>query len=260
MRRCPVCGRENRQLLCGGCGFDGSCDYERYPTLGNLNGRVDAVSRRKAARQAAEAGTLSCPNCGGKQFSVDFEKQTYRCGGCGHLIGVNIAKEIKKDFGYEHTAGSHSDSKKENKSSSKLKTGLSQAKDSTRKKWSRFDGFEKTVFLLGWATLLILMYSLWECVPINDNLTVFVTIILIITGLMQCRLWKHGFRERTRNGLLSVLAMILCRVFLFAAGICAIAALNEVIGKTDAGQGSFSILMRISVSCLYYGLWMLPRV
>lgn len=31
--QCPVCGKENVTLLCGGCGFDGSRDYNKYPTL-----------------------------------------------------------------------------------------------------------------------------------------------------------------------------------------------------------------------------------
>jgi len=93
MWQCPVCETNNSQLQCKKCGFDGSCDYEQYPTLGNPNGRVDAVSRRKAARQAAEAGTLSCPNCGGKQFSVDFEKQLYLCSSCGNRFSPKKAEE-----------------------------------------------------------------------------------------------------------------------------------------------------------------------
>lgn len=52
MDRCPVCGKENDQPVCKSCGFDGSRDYERHPTLAGLNGTIDAVSRRKSARQA----------------------------------------------------------------------------------------------------------------------------------------------------------------------------------------------------------------
>lgn len=52
--KCPVCGKENRCLLCPQCGFDSSRDYESYPTLGPV-GKVPSVSaKRKAWRKKVE--------------------------------------------------------------------------------------------------------------------------------------------------------------------------------------------------------------
>ena len=48
MWKCPVCEKENSMLLCESCGFDGSCDFERYPSLGRFAGTMDSVASRKA--------------------------------------------------------------------------------------------------------------------------------------------------------------------------------------------------------------------
>ena len=32
MWKCPVCDRENTAAVCPQCGYDRTCDYERYPT------------------------------------------------------------------------------------------------------------------------------------------------------------------------------------------------------------------------------------
>lgn len=55
MWKCPVCDRENEQPRCEHCGFDGSCDYEKYPTLGILSGTVASAAGRRAALE--EPGT-----------------------------------------------------------------------------------------------------------------------------------------------------------------------------------------------------------
>ncbi len=61
MVRCPVCDRENDSLQCVNCGFDGSCDYERYPTLIPLKGKPDAVSRRREALRKPEPKKNTMP-------------------------------------------------------------------------------------------------------------------------------------------------------------------------------------------------------
>lgn len=32
MWKCPVCDQENTATVCPTCGYDRTCDYERYPT------------------------------------------------------------------------------------------------------------------------------------------------------------------------------------------------------------------------------------
>ena len=49
MRKCPVCETECGALtVCPKCGFDGSCDYERYPTAFTVrNARSTRALRRE---------------------------------------------------------------------------------------------------------------------------------------------------------------------------------------------------------------------
>lgn len=37
MYKCPVCGKERFGLICENCGYDESCDAEKYPTLSSVN-------------------------------------------------------------------------------------------------------------------------------------------------------------------------------------------------------------------------------
>lgn len=55
MPNCAVCGTKNNTLVCKSCGFDGSCNYEKYPSLGRPAQRPDTVSRRRAALEAKNA-------------------------------------------------------------------------------------------------------------------------------------------------------------------------------------------------------------
>ena len=53
MWKCPVCDQENNAATaCPTCGFDGSCDYEHYPT-------AFAVTGAKSTR-ALRRGWISC--------------------------------------------------------------------------------------------------------------------------------------------------------------------------------------------------------
>ena len=53
--KCPVCDKENQTMVCPQCGFDGSMDYEKYPTLGPV-GKAPSVSalRREWAQKHPE--------------------------------------------------------------------------------------------------------------------------------------------------------------------------------------------------------------
>lgn len=49
MTKCPVCEEEHTSHICPVCQFDGSCNYEIYPTLQALSAPVLAVCGRKEA-------------------------------------------------------------------------------------------------------------------------------------------------------------------------------------------------------------------
>ena len=49
MRTCPVCDNECNTMVCDRCGFDGSRDYERWPTVAVLKAPVASVAKRSAA-------------------------------------------------------------------------------------------------------------------------------------------------------------------------------------------------------------------
>lgn len=47
MWRCPVCDKENETMQCTDCGFDGSQDYESYPSLSRVAPAVATVAQRR---------------------------------------------------------------------------------------------------------------------------------------------------------------------------------------------------------------------
>jgi hypothetical protein len=108
---CSVCGKENDTMLCAQCGFDGSCDYEKYPSLARPVKRPAPVSRyravqkensaeklinilqanvgqRNAAQKANDSAILRCAKCGGIQFSVDVKTGELLCSACGHRFSM----------------------------------------------------------------------------------------------------------------------------------------------------------------------------
>lgn len=76
MRTCPVCDNECNTMVCDRCGFDGSRDYERWPTVAVLKAPVASVAKRSAA-----FGRASEPE----------KKQKRRLGKRGKLILVAAA-------------------------------------------------------------------------------------------------------------------------------------------------------------------------
>ncbi|MBE6932101.1 MAG: N-acetylmuramoyl-L-alanine amidase family protein [Ruminococcaceae bacterium] len=89
MWSCPVCGKENPTMVCGNCSFDGSCDYERYPTITRYPAGKAVFSRQKEADNSA----LRCPNCGSKAFSLLVAEQRIECLQCGIIFDQNVIKE-----------------------------------------------------------------------------------------------------------------------------------------------------------------------
>lgn len=81
MWKCPVCDKENETLLCGQCGFDGSMDYERYPTVDKVT--AQAISGQKTAYNSMMQDYYRCTGCGGRQFYLDQKRMALVCIPCG---------------------------------------------------------------------------------------------------------------------------------------------------------------------------------
>ena len=77
---CPVCDTHLHDLRCPGCGFDGSRDYERFPTFGVVHGAVSAAGLR-SRRTPKDA--LLCKNCGSAAFTIRIPDGTPQCRSCG---------------------------------------------------------------------------------------------------------------------------------------------------------------------------------
>lgn len=68
MWKCPVCETENTTLLCRSCGFDGSCDFERYPSLAPVPLQTKSVSAHQLLIQRPSTNYLPCTSCGNISF------------------------------------------------------------------------------------------------------------------------------------------------------------------------------------------------
>lgn len=78
MSKCPVCGKEMKKGVCV-CGFDESCNYEKYPTLTVLGKVVSSIS---GSRDDSREDRLCCPVCGEQNFYCDFHLGALVCTTC----------------------------------------------------------------------------------------------------------------------------------------------------------------------------------
>ena len=92
MYKCPVCEKESSSLLCQNCGFDSSCNYEAYPSLKTISGRVDSIRARKAALEEKQKDLLRCPACGSTSLSVDKSLQ-FSCNSCHYRFSPHRPAE-----------------------------------------------------------------------------------------------------------------------------------------------------------------------
>ena len=103
MWKCPVCEKENETLLCA-CGFDGSMDYEAWPTFGQLGeATLDSRAAKRVRLRRREEDLLKCAGCGGSTFAFHMGKRTLQCARCGceldryalsALVGDTVASAV----------------------------------------------------------------------------------------------------------------------------------------------------------------------
>lgn len=90
MWKCPVCKKDNNTMQCSGCGFDGSCDYEHYPTVNSLTGGAESIARRRSKYQQSRTDIQSCPQCGCRQFFLSGMSPI--CAQCGYRFAQDQQK------------------------------------------------------------------------------------------------------------------------------------------------------------------------
>ena len=103
METCPVCGgRASFPKRCDSCGFDPSCDYERYRTLSPVLPKfAEPVSARAAKRKRQQqtvtvpAGDLRCPKCGGAHLLFLVDELKFMCPDCGAKNAITILTETR---------------------------------------------------------------------------------------------------------------------------------------------------------------------
>ncbi len=97
---CPVCRAECSALwICHSCGFDRSCDYERY---GALTASLPAGARPVSALAAdwqrkLVPDALTCPNCGGVTFYVSTKLRQHICTNCHTPAGLRWAQRFRTE-------------------------------------------------------------------------------------------------------------------------------------------------------------------
>lgn len=101
--QCPVCGKYAEGLLCPRCGFDGSRDAERYPTLGPIPAGARSIDRQRMLYPLRPIQSLLCPRCGGSAFTICFEdpEGSCQCARCGKTL----SREQLRDQRNRYTAG-----------------------------------------------------------------------------------------------------------------------------------------------------------
>lgn len=176
MWKCPVCEKENSMLLCESCGFDGSCDYEHYPTLGS----VPWQSRSRA----------------GYRNALDKQKNGIQSGISD--AGREAIENIKKKQEEQAKKWQEEQAKKRQEELAK-KQQEEQAKKQQEEQAKKLEKADKPFLWLGWASLVAIPYLLVFVVPPVWKLFYFLMALEPVTLLVQLHLRKHGLTRIFRN-------------------------------------------------------------
>ena len=89
MWKCPVCEEISNTMLCENCGFDGSRDYEHYPSFAPVGAAAKAISEQREIWNRQFADNLRCGSCGERRFVIGLSNGAIRCFNCGTEIGYD---------------------------------------------------------------------------------------------------------------------------------------------------------------------------
>lgn len=89
MSNCPVCNQPTVGMLCQACSFDRSMDYENYSTLAPLPQGLPSVSGWPHRSGSASTSLFSCPNCGGRQFTISIPFRACICTCCDQAVSMD---------------------------------------------------------------------------------------------------------------------------------------------------------------------------
>lgn len=97
---CPVCNQRSETMLCAGCGFDGSCDLEHYPTLGVPSGSPVSIEKRKDQLEREMKNLLACPGCGQRSFRFDLAADCLICTHCRQQVTQAQIRTVRQARGF----------------------------------------------------------------------------------------------------------------------------------------------------------------
>ena len=97
MFECPVCRSVSPNETCLICGFDPSCNYEKYPTFSPNIGNVPSVyCRTTGFVLKTDSDTFICAGCGGYAFRFSKARGELTCIKCGEEVSVGSVKPAEK--------------------------------------------------------------------------------------------------------------------------------------------------------------------
>lgn len=239
MWKCPVCEKENSMLLCENCGFDGSCDYEHYPTLGS----VPWQSRSRA----------------GHRNALDKQKNGIQSGISD--AGREAIENIKKKQEEQAKKWQEEQAKKRQEELAKKQ----QEEQAKKEKEEQFKKLEKLLLWLGWASLVAIPYLLVFVVSPVSKLFYFLMALEPVTLLVQLHLRKHGLTRIFRNKKVSKVFRDVCGLIWVTLGILIVIIFAGFISSffeilfdgARLSRFKWWNIFSITIPTTYYFLWAL---
>lgn len=231
MRRCPVCEEENNTLLCLHCGFDGSCDYESYPTLGTVPWQSRSRAGYHKALEKQETDSPSGISSAGRDAIENIKKKQ-----------EELAKKRQEEL-----------AKKQ------------QEEQAKKEKEEQFKKLEKLLLWLGWASLVAIPCMLiFEVSPVS-KLFYFLMALEPVTLLVQLHLRRHGLTRIFRNEKVSKVFRDVCGLIWVTLGILIVIIFAGFISSffeilfdgARLSRFKWWNIFSITIPTTYYFLWAL---